>query len=241
MRTRCKICCITSRRELDLAVEAGADAIGLVSTMPSGPGVIPLELAADLAARTPVSVLSVLLTCETRATELLRQQRTVEAGALQLVGAVPVRELAALRRRRPGLRLIQVVHVTGRQALDRARAAGPWCDALLLDSGDPAAAVPELGGTGRVHDWEISRRIVVECEGAVYLAGGLRPENVGDAVDRVDPWGVDVCSGVRVDGALDRHRLAAFFRELRRADRRALEGVDADPPLQAPRGALPQR
>ncbi|HNL40150.1 MAG TPA: hypothetical protein PKH43_13465, partial [Saprospiraceae bacterium] len=87
-------------------------------------------------------------------------------------------------------------------------------DALLLDSGNPNLAVKELGGTGRVHNWAISRRIVEQSGVPVFLAGGLRPDNVQAAVEAVQPWGLDLCSGVRTEGRLDEQKLAAFFAAL---------------------------
>jgi phosphoribosylanthranilate isomerase len=88
----------------------------------------------------------------------------------------------------------------------------PHVNAILLDSGNPSAAVKELGGTGRVHDWELSRRIREAVDVPVYLAGGLRPENVAEAVARVGPFGLDVCSGVRSDGRLDRDKVEGLIR-----------------------------
>jgi phosphoribosylanthranilate isomerase len=94
----------------------------------------------------------------------------------------------------------------------------PEVDALLLDSGNQSLPVKELGGTGRTHDWSVSRRIVEAAPVPVYLAGGLTPDNVGEAVRRVRPFGVDVCSGVRSGGRLDEARLAAFAAAVRAAD-----------------------
>ncbi|WP_420449399.1 phosphoribosylanthranilate isomerase [Candidatus Palauibacter sp.] len=91
----------------------------------------------------------------------------------------------------------------------------PLVDALLLDSGNPDLPVRQLGGTGRVHDWNHSRTIVERADCPVYLAGGLRPTNVAAALDAVRPFGVDVCSGVRTDGLLDEALLQRFMREAR--------------------------
>ena len=110
----------------------------------------------------------------------------------------------------PGVSLVQVVHVTGKRALDEVRAAAPHVDAVLLDSGRPEAAVKELGGTGRAHDWTLSRRIVETAGVPVFLAGGLNAENVGEAIAAVGPFAVDLCSGVRSQGALDEAKLRRF-------------------------------
>lgn len=210
MRTRLKICCIADVQELRLAVAAGADAIGLVGPMPSGPGPIPLARAAELARLCPPAVTSVLLSSSRDEDQLAREVATVQPLCLQLVDRVPAATHRALRDRFPWLRLLQVVHVEGPEAVEEARAAAATADALLLDSGRPGAPLPELGGTGRPHDRRIARAIVEAVPVPVFLAGGLRPDTVGVAIDAVRPFGVDVCTGVRRDGRLDAERLAAF-------------------------------
>ena len=121
-----------------------------------------------------------------------------------------------LRRLLPSTRIVQVVHVTGPEALAEAVAAAPEVDALLLDSGNPALAVKELGGTGRTHDWATSRKIREAVAVPLWLAGGLTPANVASAIEAVRPFGVDVCSGVRTNGKLDEEKLARFVAEVRR-------------------------
>jgi phosphoribosylanthranilate isomerase len=128
---------------------------------------------------------------------------------------VPLDTYARLRRALPGIRIVQVIHVLGEQSVREANQIAPHVDALLLDSGNPQLVVKELGGTGRVHDWAHSARIVRECGKPVFLAGGLRAENVRAAIDAVQPFGIDLCSGVRADGLLDETRLTAFFAALR--------------------------
>lgn len=105
-----------------------------------------------------------------------------------------------------------MIHVTGPESVDAA------VDAILLDSGNPGLAVKELGGTGRTHDWGLSRQIRDAVARPVYLAGGLSPANVERAVRTVRPYGVDVCSGVRSDGALEAKKLADFVTALGAAD-----------------------
>jgi phosphoribosylanthranilate isomerase len=112
----------------------------------------------------------------------------------------------------PGVALVQVIHVCGDDSIDKAVAVAPHVDALLLDSGNQDLAVKELGGTGRRHDWAISRRIREVSPKPIYLAGGLNAGNVAEAIDTVGPFGLDVCSGVRTKGRLDAEKLAAFVR-----------------------------
>ena len=108
--------------------------------------------------------------------------------------------------------LIHVVHVEDEASVALAADYARRADALLLDSGRPSLAVPELGGTGRAHDWRLSARIVAASSVPVFLAGGLAPGNVAEAIRAVRPYGVDVCSRLRSGGALDAAKLAAFVR-----------------------------
>ena len=210
-RTRVKICCIASVAEARLAVARGAGALGLVSSMPSGPGPIPEARIAEIAATVPPGIASFLLTSRTDAGAIVAQQRRCRVDTIQLCDALDDDAHGGLRAELPGIALVQVVHVTGEDAVDQARAVAPRVDAILLDSGEPALPLKELGGTGRVHDWAISRRIVEAVGVPVYLAGGLDADNVAEAIRRVRPFAVDLCTGVRTDGRLDAGKLGAFF------------------------------
>jgi phosphoribosylanthranilate isomerase len=210
-RTRVKVCCIASASEARVAVECGASAIGLVSAMPSGPGVISEELIAEIAARVPPSVATFLLTCKQDADSIVEQQRRCRVNTLQLCDRVARDVHRELRERLPGVSIVQVVHVAGEESYEEALAVAQDVDALLLDSGNQNLAVKELGGTGRTHDWRVSRSIVEASPVPVFLAGGLRPENVAEAIESVRPFGLDVCSGVRTDGRLDAEKLKRLF------------------------------
>lgn len=216
MRPRVKICCIASEEEAKLAIAFGASALGLVAAMPSGPGPIADELIWRIARAVPPPVATFLLTCETRAGAIVAHHLRTQTSALQLVDAPEPGAVAAIRLVEPALKVVQVVHVRGERSVDEALAAAGEADALLLDSGNPALAVKELGGTGRVHDWRLSRRIVERSPVPVFLAGGLNPGNVRAAVEQVGPFAVDVCSGVRSNGCLDERKLDEFFREVDR-------------------------
>lgn len=206
-----KICCIASRAEAALAVRHGASTVGLVSAMPSGPGPIEESLIAAIVPTVPTSVRTVLLTCRQDAAGIAAQQRRTGVSTIQLVDEVEPSELGLLRRELPGVALMQVVHVQDPRSVDEAAAVSPFVDFILLDSGRPQLEIKELGGTGRTHHWALSRRIVDRVERPVFLAGGLRSENVAEAIRAVRPHGVDVCSGVRTDGQLDERKVAAFM------------------------------
>lgn len=208
---RVKICCIASVEEARVAHRQGAAALGLVSAMPSGPGVIDEELIAQIAATVPPGVDSFLLTCSQDPAEIIRQQQRTRVSTLQLCDRLPTSAFAELRHHLPGIRLVQVVHVVSESSIDEARKAAPFVDALLLDSGRPDLPVKELGGTGRRHDWTISRQIREQVEKPIFLAGGLRPDNVAEAIREVGPYGLDLCTGVRTEGRLDPVKLSRFF------------------------------
>ena len=214
-----KICCIASREEAQLAVAAGADALGLVSHMPSGPGMIADETIADIAAyaarHLPQRIRTYLLTSRQTAAGIAAQHAVCKTTTLQLVDEVAPGELLALRRLLPGVQLVQVIHVQSDESVRAALALAPLVDQLLLDSGNPNLPVKALGGTGRTHDWALSARIVAQAGIPVLLAGGLNAANARAALDAVQPHGLDICSGVRSNAArgsvLDAQKLAAFM------------------------------
>ena len=194
-----------------MAIEAGASAVGLVSAMPSGPGPIAEELIAEIAATIPPGVSSFLLTCLQDAKSIIEQQRRLRVNTIQICDRLTEGTYQDLREGLPGISLVQVVHVTGPEAVDEAIAVAPHVDAVLLDSGNQSLAIKELGGTGRTHDWTLSRKIRESIEVPLFLAGGLNPANVAAAIREVQPFGVDVCSGLRTNGHLDREKLIDFF------------------------------
>ena len=213
---RVKVCCISSVDEARMAVEAGADAIGLVSSMPSGPGVISEDLIRAIAATVPPPIATFLLTCRQRVDEIVAQQKRCGTNTIQICDRLVEGSYAELRAAMPGVAVVQVIHVNGEESVQEAVKIAPHVDALLLDSGNQKLSTKELGGTGRTHDWRLSAEIRRASSVPVFLAGGLRAENVRDAIGRVEPWGVDLCSGVRSDGRLDRSKLEAFMKEVRR-------------------------
>lgn len=213
--TQLKVCCIASVEDAELAVAHGASAIGLVSAMPSGPGVVDDAVIREVAAWARGRVRSFLLTSRSDAATIAEQAERLQPETLQLVDALPEGAHAALRRAVGGVKLVQVIHVRSEADVDDALRVAPLVDELLLDSGNPALAVKQLGGTGRTHDWTLSARIVRESPVPVWLAGGLRAENAAQAIASVRPHGLDVCSGVRRDGKLDAVRLAALVAAMR--------------------------
>jgi len=212
MKPRVKICCIASEEEAKTVIAFGASALGLVAAMPSGPGPISDDLILRIARSVPPPIATFLLTCETSAQAIIAHHRRTLTNTLQLVDAPEKGAYAATRAALPAIKIVQVIHVRGERSLDEALSAAEHVDALLLDSGNPSLTIKQLGGTGRVHDWCLSRRIVEQSPVPVFLAGGLSSENVREAIAQVQPFGVDLCSGVRTDGRLDPKKLAGFFK-----------------------------
>ena len=209
---RIKICCISSIAEAQTAIKFGADAFGLVGKMPSGQGVITDDLICSIAKSVPPPIATFLLTAETSSGGIVNHHRRVNTSTIQIVDALKLGSYRDIREKLPSVKIVQVVHILDEQSIDEALKISEKVDALLLDSGNPNLAVKELGGTGRTHNWVISRKIVEQSKVPVFLAGGLNAGNVREAIDIVQPFAVDVCSGVRTKGLLDPKKLEAFFK-----------------------------
>ncbi len=211
-----KICCIRSPEEAQLAVSFGAAALGLVSEMPVGPGELPERMIRDIVTALPESTGTFLLTAVTDPDRLIEKAHACAVNTLQLWDPLAPPDYARLRAALPGVSIVQAIHVIDRSAVDQAIAAARQADALVLDSSNPQVPFRWESQAGRTHDWDISREIVETVDCPVLLAGGLSSENVEFAVRTVRPYGVDVCTGVRSDDALDRRKVVSFFEALRR-------------------------
>jgi len=217
MNTRIKICCISNIHEAMTAIRSGVSAIGLVAEMPSGPGPIPDELIRQIAASTPPPVATFLLTSRTSVKGIIEHHRRTNTNTIQIVDALSEGSYEDLRIAMPYVKIVQVIHVVSEASIEEAVRISASADAILLDSGNPNLKVKELGGTGRVHNWNLSRRIREQVSCPVFLAGGLNPDNVRNAIETVEPFAVDVCSGVRTNGLLDEKKLERFISEVSRA------------------------
>lgn len=210
---------MASQQEAQLAIEAGADAIGFVAVMPFGPHAIDDPTIANIIARVPPPISTFLLTSENTATAIARHVERTRPCTVQIVSPLSPSESAQLAELLPTMRRVQVIHIEDESALDLIAAYAPHVHAYLLDSGRPNLPLPEFGGTGRTHDWRISAEFVRRSPLPVFLAGGLSVANVGEAIRSVRPFGVDLCSGVRTEGRLDATKLSAFVEAVRHADR----------------------
>ena len=195
-----------------MALDHGADALGFVSAMPSGPGPIDDSTIVSLIAALLANTNTVLLTSRSKPADVVAHVKQCKPTTVQIVDAVPVDTYTALRAETPDVKIIQVIHVQGSESLEGALAVSQHVDAVLLDSGTTTGAVKKLGGTGQTHDWSVSRSIVEALSVPVWLAGGLNADNVADAIAHVQPFGVDLCTGVRTDKKLDEEKLAVFMK-----------------------------
>ncbi|MGO9125762.1 MAG: phosphoribosylanthranilate isomerase [Terriglobales bacterium] len=216
-RPRIKICCIANLGEAKLAIRYGAAALGFVSPMPSGPGVISEEQIAHIVAQVPPPIATFLLTSRQTSAAIIAQHQVCRTNTIQICDRLGPDALRDLKRALPGIALVPVIHVVGPESIEEALAVAPQASAILLDSGRPALAIKELGGTGRKHDWALSRQIRERIDVPLFLAGGLNSSNVRQAIDEVGPFGLDICTGVRTNGELDENKLAALFAALETA------------------------
>jgi phosphoribosylanthranilate isomerase len=218
METKVKICCISTEEEAKIALAFGANVLGLVAKMPSGPGTIDDALIQNIVKSIPSETLTFLLTPKTNPNDIIEHQRLTGTNCIQLVDAVKIGDYKILRDNLPNIKLIQVIHVIDENSVEEAKQYAKVADMILLDSGNPKLAIKELGGTGRVHNWELSRKIVESISKPVFLAGGLKPENIQEAIKFVKPYGLDICSGIRTEGKLDIEKLKRFFEEVKKAN-----------------------
>jgi phosphoribosylanthranilate isomerase len=208
---RIKICCISSIEEAKLAIKYGANALGFVSAMPSGAGIIDEKLIPEIVSTIAPPTATFLLTSSVKAGDIIPQILRCKTNTVQLVDRVEHGVYKQIQRELPWIKIVQVIHINDKDSIKEAEIIAPFVDALLLDSGNQSLPVKELGGTGRVHDWSISKRICEIIDKPVFLAGGLNFNNVDEAIRLVRPFGVDVCSGLRTNGKLDEEKLKQFI------------------------------
>jgi phosphoribosylanthranilate isomerase len=187
------------------------------SAVPSSPRAIDDHTVAEIAAHIPSTISTFALTTATRAADVARHALAAGTSTVQIVSHLSADESAQLPKLLPAVRRVQVIHVENESALDLIDRYAPHVHTFMLDSGRPSLPTPEYGGTGRTHDWSISAEFVRRSPHPVFLAGGLTSANVSEAIEKIRPFGVDLCSGVRTDGRLDPAKLQAFVAAVRQS------------------------
>jgi phosphoribosylanthranilate isomerase len=214
MKPRIKICCISTPEEAKLAIQFGASALGLVANMPSGPGIISDQEILHITRTVPPAISTFMLTSETSADDIIEHHKRTLTNTIQIVDELRLGNYEKIKEALPAIKLVQVIHVIDESSVDQALSISSSVDALLLDSGNPNLEIKELGGTGRVHNWGLSRKIVEQSNIPVFLAGGISAENVRQAIEQVQPFGLDLCSAVRTNKKLDPQKLERFFNQV---------------------------
>jgi len=217
LNPRIKICCINSLTEAKIAIKMGASALGLVSEMPSGPGVISMETIKLIAASVPPPIATFLLTSKQNINVIIKQHNYCRTNTIQICDDLMIGTHKNLKEALPGIAIVQVIHVNGDESITEALEIQNDVDAILLDSGNQSQQIKELGGTGRTHNWEISCKIRKKLDIPIFLAGGIKPDNIAQAIDQVHPFGIDLCSGVRTDGKLNEIKLQQLFSNIERS------------------------
>ena len=212
-----KICCINSHDEAKTAISVGADLLGLVADMPSGEGMIEDHKIREIAASIKSFNNSVLLTSRTDAESIIEHHKETITSHIQIVDYIDVKNYQEIRKSLPDIKLIQVVHVEDESSYSLAMNFSNYVDFILLDSGKPSAKKRTLGGTGDTHNWNISKKIVRDCSIPVYLAGGINHSNAVEAIQKVKPYGIDLCTGLRTNNKLDKNKLNVFMEAIKRA------------------------
>ena len=206
---KAKICGLTRKEDALFAAYNGADAIGVVNVRESK-RYVKLSDAREIFRAMPPFVSRVLVASPTRVCEVREIERS-GADFLQLHSVEDIMLIKEIRES-TRMRLIKQLPVTGKESIEQAEVFSNLVDAILLDSKTKDC----MGGTGVVHDWDISREIVARIKKPVILAGGLNPGNVLDAIEKVQPYAVDVASGVETTpGIKDKTKIEEFIRKVR--------------------------
>jgi phosphoribosylanthranilate isomerase len=224
VRTQIKICCMSSIEDVHHAIKAGADAVGFVCAIPTSARTIDINIVESITSKVEPSKDTFLLTSEKTAEEIAEKALLAGVNTVQILSYLGPHEYERLQKLLPNIKFVQVVHIENESSLNSIEAYGRYVHAFLLDSGKPNSSIPEYGGTGRTHDWSISAKFVQRTTHPVFLAGGLTPDNVGEAIKAVRPYGVDLCSGVRTNNALDHYKLEKFIKAVRATDAQFSEG-----------------
>ncbi|HIH74247.1 MAG TPA: phosphoribosylanthranilate isomerase [Methanosarcina sp.] len=227
LKTRIKICGICSPEDIELAALYGADAVGFITEVPvESPRKLDSDTSADLISKVPRCLDSVMVIMPENSSRALELIEKVRPDVVQIHSNLSPVELEIIREKTdiPIIKTLSVPAGMGaskvqslvKRLLEEVRELekSGVVDSVLLDSG----IAGKTGGTGCIHDWDLSRRIAEETELPLILAGGLKPENVQEAIKVVSPYAVDTASGVETLGKKDAAKIRNFIEEVRCAN-----------------------
>lgn len=211
--TRVKICGITNKKDLQAAVRTGADAVGFITGVKSSPRNLTLGEAKDLIYQVPLFVHSVVVMVPNNVEEIKNLINNLRPNVIQIHGNLNAHDFSVIKEEYPNLFLIKAIKAVPQKINKRAVEALKKYDAILLDSYTKG----KYGGTGIIHDWDLSLKIKQIIHPIpMILAGGLKPENVAEAIDYVQPYAVDVSSGVeKKPGIKDYQKICDFINRAR--------------------------
>ncbi len=229
-RTRIKICGNTNPGDLNHAISSGADAVGFITNVPvKSPRKIDAKVARQLIGQVPVFVDSVLVIMPEDLDSAMALIAETAPTCVQIHNDLPNSELAIISKTVKLIKTIVIPKDASFEIIDpiisHTEGLIGIADAILLDTGTSSGS----GGTGTVHNWQISAEIVRRCKLPIILAGGLTPDNVADAIRQVRPYAVDTASGVETKGVRNPTLVRLFIEQCGRADTAAgVAGTGAD-------------
>jgi phosphoribosylanthranilate isomerase len=233
-RTRIKICGIRSPEEIELADLYGADAVGFITEVPvESPRKLDSDTAASLISEVPKGLSSVLVIMPENSREALELIDKIRPDIVQIHSVISLSELEIIKEK-ADIPIIKTLSVPAREETSGKEAKktentenitfiselmeqvslleeAAVVDSILLDTGKSGKS----GGTGCIHDWTLSKKIAEKIKLPLILAGGLKPENIQEAIRVVSPYAVDTASGVETCGKKDAMKIKSFIEEVR--------------------------
>ena len=223
-RCKVKICGTTSVADASMAADAGADYSGVVVEVPFSERSVPIDSAAEIARRTPIP--TVILVFDRPTDWVIKAAAKIKPFAIQLLGHEPPTQVAELKGALSCEVWKSLFLPTENDPAADVKAIfaqieahiNAGVDALLFDTADFSNGQARFGGTGTRSDWNLSAELIQVCKVPAFLSGGIRPENVREAIETVRPYGVDLCSGVEASkGIRDRRKLDQLMKHARTA------------------------
>ena len=205
--TKVKICGITNEEDAVKAALFGADYVGFLVEIDFAEDKITREEAKELIKKLPLEVTPVFVTWLQKAKPIIEIVKEINPAIIQLHNDITLEEIGKIRRELPKIQITKTISVVNEDSIKEAKKYEKYVDYLLLDT----KLKGRKGGTGKVHDWRISRKIVKSVKCKVFLAGGLNPDNVKEAIGKVKPYAIDTNNGVKLKPRKKDHKKLELF------------------------------